>query len=284
MSRPLCLKYIYSHEVRPTISNFDHAFAVPVYGHPTHLEECLESILGQSMGVPRILLGTSTPSPQLEQIASRYHLPLHINPQRLNIATDWNFVMRASNAHFVTIAHQDDVYEKQYLSEMAELVKSYPHFVIAFSNYREHTNEGPRRDNVNLKIKRLLCERAFRGQSSLSVLRDKRRLLSLGNPICCPSVILNRLALPAFSFSDSLATNLDWDAWLRLAEQPGEFLFSRKYLLSKRVHPQSETSATIANRARQNEDRWMFTRFWPAPIAGLLSAFYALGYRANRSS
>lgn len=261
---------------------FNHTFVIPAYGQSPHLGECIESILRQSMGPPNILLGTSTPSLYLEEVASRYGLALHMNSRRSNIASDWNFVMQASDAHFLTVAHQDDVYDAEYLAAMAKLANNYPDFVLAFSDYREHTNAGPRDETINLKIKRLLCERAFQGSPSISSVREKRRLLNLGNPICCPSVMLNRLATPQFVFSESLKTNLDWDAWLRLADQPGDYLYCREKLLSKRVHPQSETSVTIASRVRQNEDRRMFERFWPAPVAMMLSTVYSLGYIANK--
>jgi Glycosyl transferase family 2 len=262
---------------------FNHAFVIPAYGQSPHIGECIESILRQSVGTPNILLGTSTPSSYLEEIASRYGLTLHLNSRRSNIASDWNFVMQATEAHFLTIAHQDDVYEAEYLAAMGQLMARHPDFTLAFSDYRECTNAGPRNEAVNLKIKRLLCERAFKGSPSISSIRQKRRLLSLGNPICCPSVLLNRLAAPQFAFSESLKTNLDWDAWLRLADQPGGYLYCRQKLVSKRVHPESETSVTIANRTRQNEDRRMFERFWPAPVARLLSTVYSLSYIANKA-
>jgi glycosyl transferase family 2 len=260
---------------------FNHAFAIPAYGQSPHLGDCIESILRQSTDAPNILLGTSTPSLYLEEVAARYGLTLHLNPLRSNIASDWNFVMQASDAHFLTIAHQDDIYEAGYLAAMVRLAKEFPDFVLAFSDYREQTDLGPRREIINLKIKRLLCERAFKGSPSISSSGDKRRLLSLGNPICCPSVMFNRLAVPQFVFSESLHTNLDWDAWLRLADQPGKYLYCREKLVMKRVHPQSETSVTIASSVRQNEDRRMFKRFWPAPVAMILSKVYSLGYIAN---
>ncbi len=264
-----------------SIASFSHAFAIPAYGDSPHLPACIESILGQSLQPVTILLGTSTPSPYLEGIAARYRLRLHLNARRADIATDWNFVMRMCASNFVTVAHQDDVYEPDYTAAMRSLLLQYPHCLLGFCDYREHTNSGPRADNLNLKVKRLLCERAFRGAAAVASRRRKRRLLNLGNPVCCPSVMLNRAALPDFEFSTELKTNLDWDAWLRLADQPGEFVYCRQKLVSKRVHPQSETSETIASRVRQNEDRQMFARMWPAPIGVLLSTIYALGYRSN---
>jgi len=124
--------------------------------------------------------------------------------------------------------------------------------------------------------------RAFGARECLTEPRDKLRLLSLGNPICCPSVMLNLQTLGEFRFPQGFQTNLDWMAWLGLARRPGGFVYVRERLVSKGVHPGSETTATIANRAREREDRAMFDTIWPRPVAAALAAVYRLGYRANR--
>jgi hypothetical protein len=227
-------------------------------------------------------LATSTPCAYLENIAAKYSLNLQVNPVRLDIATDWNFVMEAANSRFVTIAHQDDVYDRQYLRVMSRIAANYPQLVLAFSDFQEHTDTGVRPPNLNLKIKKRLCKRAFGRHESIGRIKDQMRLLQVGHPICCPSVMIHRAAVPGFKFSQSWRTNLDWDAWLRLADQPGLYVYSDQKLVSKRVHADSETSATIANRIRQSEDRKMFERFWPRPIAALIAVVYAAGYISNR--
>lgn len=259
-----------------------HVFAIPVYGQPPHLAECVESILNQSRGSSRIVISTSTPSAFIEGIAQTYQVPLLINPTRADIATDWNFALSGAEADMVTIAHQDDVYDRQYVEAMFDAIARHPSMLMAFSDFREHTKQGPRPTNMNLRIKRLLCLRAFGARETLGSFEEKRRLLTLGNPVCCPSVVLNRKRLPDFRFSTAMKTDLDWEAWTRLAQLPGEFLFVRKPLVSKRVHSQSETSVTIANRLRETEDRYMFEQFWPKPVAATILAFYKLGYLANR--
>ncbi len=72
-------------------------------------------------------------------------------------------------------------------------------------------------------------------------------------------------------------------AWLEFARRPGGFVYVRERLVSKGVHAASETTATIANRAREREDRVVFDALWPRPIAAALASLYRLSYRANRS-
>jgi hypothetical protein len=135
---------------------------------------------------------------------------------------------------------------------------------------------------MNLRIKRALRWRAFGTLECLREPRDKLRLVSLGNPVCCPSVMLNRFVLGDFRFPGGFQTNLDWMAWLELARRPGAFVYVAGRLVSKGVHAASETTATIANRAREREDRAIFDLMWPRPIAAMIATLYKASYRANR--
>jgi glycosyl transferase family 2 len=261
----------------------DHTFAIPVYGAAPNLAALIESLLGQIPVRSEVLLATSTPTAELTALASRYSLQLHVNPQRSDIATDWNFALAKASTALVTLAHQDDIFAPAYVAQLGAALRRHPDAVFAFCDYSEHTPLGARPTNINLRIKRALRRRAFGARECISEVPDKLRLLSLGNPICCPSVMLNRRALAEFRFPAGFKTNLDWSAWLELARRPGGFVYVHERLVSKGVHAESETTATIANRAREREDRVLFDTLWPRPIAAALATIYKLGYRANRS-
>jgi len=260
----------------------DHTFAIPVYRTAPNLAALIGSLRAQTGTDSEIVLASSTPSAELEELARRHALPLHINPRRIDIATDWNFALRAVRTALVTLAHQDDLFAPDYATRLSAALRRHPGAFMAFSDYSEHTPWGARPANINLRIKRALSHRAFGARECLTEPRDKLRLLSLGNPICCPSVMLNLQTLGEFRFPQGFQTNLDWMAWLGLARRPGGFVYVRERLVSKGVHPGSETTATIANRAREREDRAMFDTIWPRPVAAALAAVYKLGYRANR--
>lgn len=261
----------------------DHTFVIPVYRAAPNLAALIECLRAQTGARSEILLTTSTPSAELDEFANSHALPLHINPQRIGIAADWNFALGAAQSVLVTLAHQDDLFAPAYVAELANALSRHPSAFLAFCDYSEHTSLGARPTNINLRIKRALRQRAFGTRECIIESRDKMRLLSLGNPICCPSVMLNRSALTDFRFPDGFQTNLDWMAWLELARRPGGFVYVRERLVSKGLHAGSETTATIANRAREREDRALFESLWPKPVAAALSTLYKLGYRANRS-
>jgi glycosyltransferase involved in cell wall biosynthesis len=260
-----------------------HAFVIAAYGDSPFLPACLDSIVGQTRGDSEILITTSTPSQYLQDVARRSSVPLIVNPRRANIGSDWNFALNASDASAITIAHQDDSYRPDYVARMTETLAVAGDASIAFSDYVESSEKGPRPLHLNIRMKRYLTRRAFGSAGALREVAMKRRLLAWGNPICCPSVVLNRAALPDFRFTEAMHSNLDWEAWLRLAERPGAFIYVREPLVMRRIHAQSETSALIADKRRFDEDRAMFRRFWPAPIAALICTVYRASYLANRT-
>jgi hypothetical protein len=261
----------------------DHTFAIPVYREAPNLAVLIESLRAQTRGRSAILIATSTPSPELYSCAKRHALPLLVNPHRIDIATDWNFALGAAQTELVTLAHQDDIFAPTYVDQVASALRRHTDALFAFCDYSEHTPAGARPTNINLRIKRALRHRAFGARESITEPRDKLRLVSLGNPICCPSVMFNRSTLVDFGFPTGFQTNLDWMAWLELARRPGGFVYVRESLVSKGVHAGSETTVTIANRARQREDRAIFDELWPRPVAAALAILYKLGYFANRS-
>lgn len=262
---------------------FRHAFVIPAYGDSPFLPACLDSIAAQTRGGSDVRVTTSTPSDYLRDVAARFRVPLIVNPRRANIGCDWNFALDASDAGALTIAHQDDVYRADYLERMAEAIAGTPDASIAFSDYVESSESGPRPLHVNIRVKRFLTRRAFGRAAAIRDAASKRRLLEWGNPLCCPSVVLNRAAVPGFRFTEDLQSNLDWEAWRELAGRPGAFVYVREPLVNRRIHTQSETSALIADKRRLDEDRAMFERFWPAPIAALIMAVYRASYLANRT-
>lgn len=48
-----------------------------------------------------------------------------------------------------------------------------------------------------------------------------------------------------------------------------------------RIHPDSETTKLVENSIRKKEDREMFEKFWPKPIAGILAGFYTKSEKSN---
>jgi glycosyltransferase involved in cell wall biosynthesis len=249
----------------------DHMFVVPAFGEPRWIERCLQSIEAQTL-TSRTLITTSTPSAHLSRAAARFGVPPVVNPVSAGIAADWNFALTQADTEWITIAHQDDWYEPDYLAACMATAKQRSDTVLAFTASRE-TLEGSDVPVANTYVKRLICTLAFLMTPAIASPVRKRLLLSFGNPVPCASVMLNRRALPAFRFPAGWTSNLDWRAWLDLAGQPGAFVYVRRPLVQRTLHAGAATSRGLDDRAR--EDRLMFTELWPGPIARALNRIYA---------
>lgn len=260
-----------------------HDLMVCAYKDSPYLAECLESLVKQEGSPSRVVVCTSTPSDYIFGVARDFSLPVLTSPRPSGIASDWNFALESSTSDYVTVCHQDDIYSADYSRRMVAAMDHSPDVLLGISGNTEHTSTGPRELQLNLRIKRLLLRRAFRNTVIQDTSRVRRRLLSLGNPVCCPGVIFNRGLLPDFRFSAEFKSNLDWDAWDRISTYRGKITYLSDPLVSHRVHDQSETSVSIADNTRLREDFQMFRRYWPEPVCRLIMSFYRQSYSGNQA-
>ena len=167
-------------------SSNDHTYVLCAYKESAFLEECVKSLIAQTLS-SNILIATSTPNEHITSIAQKYDLPIYINEGEKGIGGDWNFAYSKANTPLITIAHQDDIYEPTYTEEMLDYINKSKNPIIYFSGYCELRNGEKIYNNSLLKIKKLMLSplkiRAF--WTSRFV---RRRILSLGCPICCPAV------------------------------------------------------------------------------------------------
>ncbi len=257
----------------------NHTFAVCAYGESPYLEECIQSLLAQTVSTG-IVVATSTSNEHIATLAAKYDLPLYVRDGQSGIAADWNYAIEAANTPFVTVAHQDDIYSETYAEEMLDAVAMHPDLLVFFTNYGELRNGKVVDDNKLLTIKRRMLAPLENGKHASSIF-VRRRILSLGSAICCPSVTINTAATGTPVFREGLKSNLDWEAWERLSKLSGVFYYDSKILMHHRIHEQSETTHLIEGNIRGGEDLVMFKKFWPSPIAKAINVVYSSSEKSN---
>lgn len=256
-----------------------HTFVICAYKESPYLGECIRSLLGQSVK-SRILMVTSTPNDSIRRTAEKYNIPLIINEGEGGIVQDWNFAYKQADTPYVTIAHQDDVYFPEYTEQMLGQMKKERRPLIWFSDYAEIRNGKIVRKNKLLQTKRLmLIPLRFRAFWKSRFIR--RRVLSFGCPICCPSVTFARENLPKTVFQVGFRSAEDWQAWERLSKLKGSFIYNKGIFVGHRIHQDSETSHILQDNQRQKEDYTMFCKFWPKWIARILTKAYSESEKSN---
>ena len=118
-----------------------HTFAVCAYKDSPYLEACLRSVTGQSLPT-RTILCTSTPSLYIERLAERYAIPLSCpGGGEARSGRTWNFAYQMAESDFVTIAHQDDLYGRDYVKTLAACAARYPDMCLFTTDHmtvRDH--------------------------------------------------------------------------------------------------------------------------------------------------
>ena len=153
--------------------------------------------------------------------------------------------------------------------------------IIGFTDYKELHGTGTEDNSKLIRIKKwLLWPLRFRAFQKSRFIR--RRSLSLGCAICCPSVMycLDNIDQPVFHNRYQCCE--DWEAWEKLSKQKGSFVYVPQSLMSHRIHEESMTTKTVNSSGRSSEDYEMFRKFWPEWIAKMLIRRYSKAEEYNK--
>ena len=268
--------------MKNTYTAKDHTFAVCAYGESPYLEECIQSVIRQKIPT-NILIATATPNSFISDLAQKYEIPLFINEKAIgksNIANDWNYAYHCAHTELVTITHQDDIYLQDYSQNVLEGFNRAHHPLIAFTDYSELRDGREVSDNRLLNVKRVMLL-PLRLRLLWNSIFVRRRILSFGSAICCPSVTFVKMNLPEKLFISGYRSDLDWQAWEAISKRKGAFVYCSAILMSHRIHEDSATTAIIADNDRTKEDFEMYCKFWPVWIARILEHYYRNSEKQN---
>lgn len=259
-----------------------HSFAICAYNESPYLEKCVLSLLNQKYKEESdVVMCTSTPNDYIKGIADKYNIPLIVNPDKGDIQSDWNFAYNYCESQYITLAHQDDVYDEKYTERLMKAINKYDDIVIFYSNYRAlvtYENVECIRNDINCRLRSILSfpmRIPFLQRSSWW----KAATLRLGNSICCSCVTYNKERLGAKeAFKSELRYSLDWDTYLRLVSVRGRFYKDKKVLTFFRIHQKATSMLCIDNESREKEDYIMFCKMWPEFFVKFIMIFYKLAY------
>ena len=183
-----------------------------------------------------------------------------------------------ADAEFVTIAHQDDMYCRNYGEELLRAAAKYPDMTVFTSDYAILKNKKVIIGDKMLWVKRFL-RIPLRFHRLCSLKPVKIMPLVFGNPICCPATTYSKKLLGEPFVQSGYQFALDWDHMVQLAGKKGRFICVEKPLIYYRVHEGATTNACIKDNRRVKEETEMFSRFWPEPVVRLIMKGYSSAYK-----
>lgn len=259
---------------------FRHVWAITAHGESKYLEDCICSIKKQTVK-SEIIMCTATDNQLIRGLSEKYDIPLFVKKVGEDVVRDnWNYAYNVADGEWVTLAHQDDLYEPDYVEELQKKVRGKEKASIFFSDYIPFGMEtkGAKRNKI---IEKAICLPLLFSPFSKSRL-IKCFTLALGNAICCPTVSYHKsfLGKDLYKKSDQngIKANLDWELWIQLAKQKNQFVYSPKELLRYRLHEEQSTAVYMRNDERAKEDYLCFRLMWPKCIVKLLMVFFKKAY------
>jgi len=262
----------------------EHTFVVCAYKESVFLDDTVSRLLNQTIN-SNVLISTSTPNPTIKAAADKYGLEVRVNPNGGTSAKDWNFAYSQADTDYVTLAHQDDIYEPAFAEKTLAALENAKNPVLAYTDYYEiryaATDEPGERveENKILRIKRKMLRTIDLAKSNRWL---RNRVLSLGYPMNCPGSTYVKRRFKSLDFIQDWQNSHDWEVAIRLASEKGEFLYIKDLLLGHRIYLESQTTNTIGSGIRYAEDLECFRRYWPDPIAKAILKQYSKSYKSNQ--
>ena len=232
-----------------------HTFVILAYHESDDLEECIKSVINQSVK-SNVVIATSTPNDYIIDLASKYSLGVMINEMDSNKGSDYNFAINCFDTELVTIAHQDDLYDRNYTKEILNTyMKNHDATIIFTDNYEINGDKKIKKSKNLLKMRYHLFPLKF-----LLFQKNKHfklRSLKREKYICTSSVTFVKKNIPDNLFPSDLSYDNDWQGLINLARDKTKFVYIPKKLVGYRIIPK------VGNENKDLEDEKILLSLYP---------------------
>lgn len=248
-----------------------HTFVILAYQESDDLEDCIKSIINQS--VPsNIVIATSTPSTFITDLASDYSLGVMVNKEKSNKGADYNFALSTFNTDLLTIAHQDDLYDRNYAREVIKCYEKNKDASIIFSNYYEIHKDVKVKHSKMLFLKKMMIW-PLRFHIFQDKKRYKLRSLKYGQCFSTSAVTFIKKNVKKNFFPKDLKYYNDWQAFINLALlDKKKMVYLPKRLVGYRVEKKE------FNKQKQKEREKILKKLWPDKVIDFLFKKYHNNY------
>lgn len=255
------------------------SFVICAYKESPYLEECIKSLINQNVKCD-IALSTSTPNNFVKKLCLKYKIPLYINKTGKGYYDDFLYAYNVAKTQYVTLCHQDDIYLNNFSEEVLKKINKNSDNLIIFSNYYDYKKNNIIKNSKLLTVKRMLIfPLRFNCFQKSKFIR--KRVLSLGNPICSPTVTFNKKLIKEPVSKCPYKTCFDWYTWIDFVDKKGRFVYIKKPLIYRRINELSETTQVITDNSKKQSDYEIFRKFWPDSIAKFLLNIYSTSENNN---
>lgn len=231
-----------------------HTFVILAYLENDNLEECIKSVLNQTIK-SNVIIATSTKNDFIIDLASEYGLGVMVNDSPSNKGRDYNYALNTFDTKLVTIAHQDDIYDRNYVKEILKSYEQNKDASIIFTDHYEILKDKKIKDNFKKKITKLLLK-PLKYKRLQNKKYFKNLVLKYKQCFCTSSVTYVKNNINKEFFVTDLTYNNDWLSFINLARDESKFVYINKKLVGKRVNDKKIEE-------KINEDIFVYRKMWP---------------------
>lgn len=171
---------------------------------------------------------------------------------RRGAAGNWNRALERVETPFFLIAHQDDVYEPEFVGEMLDQLQRYPRAFLAHCRAATIDEHG---HPVRAPADHYKASFWPAGECYERSGRAELRALLNGSYIVTPSAVYRTSAVRAIGFFDTYyRQSIDWDYWLRGVLAGFSVVGVNRPLMSYRRHPGMTTCVTEQDFTRYRDE------------------------------
>jgi glycosyltransferase involved in cell wall biosynthesis len=230
----------------PTVS-----ILVPTYNYGHHIDEALQSALGQTYSDFEIIIIDDASKDNTDEIVQKYlkdpRFSYYKNPVNLGLVENFNNCLTYARGKYIKFLLADDKFEPTLLEKFVPIMEQYPNVTLVTSNREVFGNETK---------KRVL---------PLTGLQNGRKVIfeSLreghGNWIGEPTTVMFRKSdlVRTGNFNPAYYCLVDWEMWLRLLNI-GDCYIIPETLSYFRVHPGQASKKILSGYKFTFEDYFFY--------------------------
>ena len=123
--------------------------AIPTYRRPREFRRALESVLGQTEGPDRIIVGDDGSQDEIREICESYgdaRIVYVARRSKLRMTENWDFVMRWASGGLVALLEDDNFWYPDHLKRAKELLRRFPAAGMYHAGHQEAWDNGEELD------------------------------------------------------------------------------------------------------------------------------------------
>jgi len=219
------------------------SICIPTFNGAKFIGSAIKSVLEQTYQDFDLIVCDDASTDRTLEIVSKIldkRLSIHRNPKRLGLVGNWNRCLQLARGEYFVLMHQDDLMHQDNLTAKVAFLEAHPSVGFVHSNIRCIDESGNDIGGHWLPQAETNCVEPG--------MKCFERLISIGNFICCPSVMARRNCFERFgSFDSRLPFTVDLEMWLRLSSHC-DVGYLAMPLIQYRLHNKQETQKFSAGR------------------------------------